>query len=481
MSRASRANRAKCEEARGAVISLIEPESIAEELGWQRGDEIVSINGHSLSDLIDYRFYSADEHLVILVRRGEESAEFEIEKDIDIGLGVAFKDALFDGVRTCGAKCIFCFVDQLPKGLRRSLYLKDDDYRLSFLHGNFVTLANVTDDDLRRIVTQRLSPLYVSVHTTDPALRQRMLGRRCPPILEQIDTLAKGNITLHTQIVLCRGINDGEYLDRFIADLSARYPTVKSIAIVPAGTTAHRRDKTPIGSIDAQYSALILNRVRRRQRQYRAEKGTRLVWAADEFYLSAGRRVPKTAAYEGFPQIENGVGLVRKFMDSAYRAKRLLPLLGEKTAVGDCGVPPLLGERVGVRARGQFTISVATGQLAAPVLRQWADSLNCENLTIKVYSITNRLFGESVTVAGLIAGRDVIDQMRDADLGELLVIPSVALRDGAFLDDVTLADVERAFGTRVVSVAPFPVALVRLIRAAAASTSSACSGGTHDL
>ncbi len=200
----------------GGIIDKIEPASIAEELGWQPGDEIVSINGHELADLIDYRFYSADEHLSVLVRRGEQTAEFEIEKDIDTDLGVTFEDALFDGVRTCGAKCIFCFVDQLPKGLRKSLYLKDDDYRLSFLHGNFVTLANCTDDDLKRIVTQRLSPLYVSVHTTDPALRERMLGRRCPPILGQIDTLAAGNITLHTQIVLCRGINDGEYLDRTV-------------------------------------------------------------------------------------------------------------------------------------------------------------------------------------------------------------------------------------------------------------------------
>jgi len=432
-------------------IDKVEPTSIAEELEWRPGDEIVSINGHQLADLIDYRFYTADEHLNVLVRRGDQTAEFEIEKDIDTGLGVAFRDALFDGVRTCGAKCIFCFVDQLPKGLRKSLYLKDDDFRLSFLHGNFITLANVTDDDLRRIVTQRLSPLYISVHTTDPALRQRMLGRRCPPILEQIDTLAHSDmppgilpggisgISLHTQIVLCRGINDGEYLDRSIADLSARYPTVRSIAIVPAGITAQRRDKTPIGSIDAQYAVVILNKVRFWQRLSRAEKGTRLVWAADEFYLIAGQPVPESVTYEGFPQIENGVGLVRKFKDGAYRAKHLLP----------------------AKLPRPFTISVVTGQLAAPTLRRWADSVNCENLTIKVCSITNRLFGESVTVAGLMAGKDVIDQLRHADLGDMLVIPSVALRDGAFLDDVTLADVEQALGVRVLACAPSPLALLR--------------------
>ena len=423
------------------IIYTLEPDSIAEELSWQPGDEIVSINGHALADLIDYRFYTADEHLSVIVRRGDQTAEFEIEKDIDTGLGVTFKDALFDGVRTCGAKCIFCFVDQLPKGLRKSLYLKDDDYRLSFLHGNFVTLANVTDDDLRRIVTQRLSPLYISVHTTDPALRQRMLGRESPSILDQIDTLAHGNISLHTQIVLCRGINDGDGLDRTVVDLAARYPTVQSIAIVPAGITAHRRDRTPMGSIDAQYAGLILNKVRFWQRLSRAEKGTRLVWAADEFYLIAGQPVPEAVTYEGFPQIENGVGLVRKFKDGAYRARHLVP----------------------AKLPRPLTISIVTGQLAAPVISQWADSLQCEDLEIKVLPIMNRLFGESVTVAGLMAGKDVIDQLRDADLGDMLVIPSIALRDGAFLDDVTLGDVERALGTRVASVAPSPQALVRLL------------------
>lgn len=438
------------------IIYKIGPDSIAEELGWQPGDEIVSINGHELADLIDYRFYAADEHLVVIVRRGDQSAEFEIEKDIDTGLGVTFRDALFDGVRTCGAKCIFCFVDQLPKGLRKSLYIKDDDFRLSFLHGNFVTLANVTDDDLHRVVTQRLSPLYVSVHTTDPGLRERMLGREAPSILDQIDTLGHSDmppgkipggisgITLHTQIVLCRGVNDGDELDRTVEDLAARYPTVQSIAIVPAGITAHRRNKTRIGSMDAQYSEHILDKGRRWQRRFRADKGTRLIWAADEFYLNSGQRVPKGAVYEGFPQIENGVGLVRKFMDSAYRAKHLLPLMG-------------------VRARRPLAVSIVTGRLAAPVLRRWADSVSCENLTIKVHSIANRLFGESVTVVGLISGRDVIDQLRGEDLGDLVVIPSVALRDGAFLDDVTLPDVEKALGTPVVSVAPSPLALIRLL------------------
>lgn len=424
------------------LIYAVEHDSIAEELGWEPGDEIVSINGHALCDLIDYQFYTADEDLVVIIRRGEEIAEFEVEKDIDDDLGATFEDALFDGVRVCGAKCIFCFVDQLPKGLRKSLYLKDDDYRLSFLHSNFVTLANVTDEDLQRIVTQRLSPLYISVHATNAELRERMLGRRAPGILQQIDSLSEGNITLHTQIVLCRGINDGDELDRTVEELAEHYPTVKTIAIVPAGVTAHRRHKTPIESIDAQYSAAILNKVRQWQRRFQGEKGTSLIWAADEFYLNSGERMPKASVYEGFPQIGNGIGLVRKFMDSGYRAKRLVRVVPTSRPIA---------------------ISVVTGQLAAPVLRRWADSVNSGNLRFTVYPITNHLFGETVTVTGLIAGKDLIEQLRGENLGDLLVVPSVALREGAFLDDVTLADVGQALGTRVASVAPTPEALLRLV------------------
>lgn len=424
------------------IIDIIAQDSIAEDLGWMPGDEIVSVNGHTLSDLIDYQFHTAEEYLRVIIKRGAETAEFEIEKDIDLDLGITFKDALFDGVRTCGAKCVFCFVDQLPEGLRKSLYLKDDDFRLSFLHSNFVTLANVSDSDLVRIIEQRLSPLYVSVHTTDPALRQMMLGRPSPAILDQIDVLAKGGITLHTQVVLCRNLNDSEKLDRTISELGARYPYVKSIAIVPAGLTPHRRHKKSIPPIDAQYSADILDNIRRWQRRFKSEYGTRLVWAADEFYLCAGKAVPVAAAYEGFPQIGNGIGLVRKFQDSAYRAKRILSALPSDSA--------------------KKRISVATGTLAAPVITKWAATFT-DKIKTKVYPIENRLFGDTVTVAGLMAGRDIIDQLRGKQLGDLLVIPSIALRDDTFLDDVKLVDVETALNTRVASSYPSPTAFIRLI------------------
>ncbi|MHB9038877.1 MAG: DUF512 domain-containing protein, partial [Armatimonadota bacterium] len=364
---------------------------------------------------------------------------FDIEKDFDLPLGVEFKEILFDGVRTCGAHCIFCFVEQLPKGLRKSLYLKDDDYRLSFLDGNFVTLANVSERDLDRIIAQRLSPLYVSVHTTEPELRDQMLGRRAPDILHQIDRLAEGRIELHTQIVLCRGINDMDHLDRSIEDLAARYPTVQSIAVVPVGISAHRKHPTAIGAIDAQYSSEILYKIRRWQHKFMRKTGTRLVWAADEFYLSAGQSVPGAPIYEGFPQIENGVGLVRKFKDSAKRAARILPN----------NLPRKL------RA------SIVTGQSAASLVADWAKSLRCGNLAVEVFPVVNSLFGESVTVTGLISGKDVIEQLRGKELGDVLFVPSVALRDGAFLDDVTLDEVSNLLGVVVEAIEPRPYKLVR--------------------
>lgn len=425
----------------GGVISYIEPGSIADDLGWQIGDEIVGINGHKLSDVIDFRFYSADEFLSIEINRKGRRVRFDIEKDEDLPLGVEFKDILFDGVRTCGAHCIFCFVEQLPKGMRKSLCLKDDDYRLSFLDGNFVTLGNVSEDDLDRIITQRLSPLYVSVHATEPQLRNMMLGRKAPDILHQIDRLAEGHISIHAQIVLCSGINDGDHLNRSIADLSARYPTVQSIAIVPVGISAHRKHPLPIPPIDAQYSAEILDNARRWQHKFIKENGTRLVWAADEFYLSAGRRVPSAKTYEGFPQIENGVGLVRQFIDSARRAKRILP---DKLA------RPL-------------SVSVVTGKSAAPIVEKWAASLKCSNLSVRVYPILNTLFGEMVTVTGLVSGRDVIEQLKGRNLGNVLFIPEVALRDGMFLDDVTLEDIEESLMVKVEPVAPRPYQMVRRI------------------
>jgi putative radical SAM enzyme (TIGR03279 family) len=423
----------------GGIVASNERGGIAEALGLMPGDEIVAINGHELRDSIDYRFFVSDDFISLAVRRGGQLTQFEIEKDPDTLLGVQFTDELFDGVRTCGARCIFCFVEQLPKGLRKSLYLKDDDYRLSFLHGNYVTLANVSQEELDRVVEQRLSPLYISVHAVDDVLRQRMLGRKAPGILWQIDYLAAARITMHTQIVLCPGINDGGYLSGSIRELSNRYPSVQSIAVVPVGLTAHRRGKTAIPQIHREYAQSILDLVACEQKRLLAEYGSRIVWAADEFYLKAGKPVPNSSTYEGYPQLGNGVGMVRRFLDSGRRSKTILD----------------------DSFKGKLHATLVSGTLFAPILAKWALSIERDGPEIDVLPVTNNLFGDSVTVTGLLAGRDVIDQLKGRRLGDVVFVPDVALRDGVFLDEVTLDDVESALGRKVEAIAPNPVRLAR--------------------
>ena len=427
----------------GGIISSVEPGSIAEDLGWQPGDELVSINGRELRDIIDYRFYCCDEQIRVVLRRGKQCYEYEIEKDIDLDLGVEFADPLFDGLRTCGASCLFCFVDQLPKGLRKSLYIKDDDYRLSFLEGTFTTLANITDEDIARIVEQRLSPLYVSIHTTDHSLREKMLGRTCPDIRKQLAELATGRISVHAQIVLCRSINDGSHLQKTVSDLADLFPTVASVAIVPAAITARCKSKNLIQPIDKRYSEEILNTVDTWQKEFRKRLGTRLIWAADEFYLSAGRNVPGRAVYEGFPQISNGVGLVRLFQDSTVHATRALKHLADN----------------GWRWRRSY--SVVTGTLAAPLLQCWATKAADYGLRLLVHPIRNTLFGDSVTVAGLVTGQDTIEQLSTQKLGDSIILPNVALRESRFIDDVTVSELEGALEVEVLCVEPLPHLVVK--------------------
>ncbi len=431
----------------GGIISSVEPGSIAADLAWRPGDELISINGYEIRDIIDYYFYCSDEHISVIIRSGDDICCYEIEKDIDLDLGIEFTEPLFDGIRTCRARCIFCFVDQLPDGLRKSLYLKDDDYRLSFLDGNFTTLANVSEEDIKRIIEQRLSPLYVSIHTTDHSLREMILGRTCPDILDQLRSLAEGRITIHAQIVLCRGINDGVHLEKTVRDLANLFPTIASIAVVPAAITSRSKNRDFIEAIDPQYSGYLLDTIGSWQREFKRNLGTRLVWAADEFYLNAGRVVPGRSAYEGFPQISNGVGLVRLFQDSAVHANRRLRRLAESS-----------GWRWTPRC------SIVTGTLAAPILERWSAAAGCFGLHMTVHPIQNALFGQSVTVAGLISGRDIIEQLTRDRVGDLVLVPEVALRDGMFLDDVTLEEIEAALGVKTICVESLPHLLInRLI------------------
>ncbi|MFQ3548726.1 MAG: DUF512 domain-containing protein [Armatimonadota bacterium] len=423
----------------GGIISKIETDSIAYELGWEIGDEVVAINGHNLRDIIDFSFYSADEYITVTIKRGNETADFEIEKDYDMPLGIEFQDILFDGIRTCGANCIFCFVKQLPKGLRKPLYLKDDDYRLSFIDGNFVTLANCTSEDLERIAEQRLSPLYISVHTTNYDLRKKMLGRKAPNILSQIDFLNKNRITMHTQIVLCRGINDGAELEKSINDLSNRYPSVRSIAVVPAGLTQERQSQKNIKPIDKSYSAEIISIINRYQKIFKEKYDTRLVWAADEFYLSSGIKIPPSTHYEGYPQFENGVGIVRHFLNAQKSALKILPEKNQK----------------------KLSIIVITGILSAQIIRNFINSISIENCRIEVLPIKNKLFGSNVTVTGLITGKDILDVLKDKSF-DAVFIPSVMLNsDSVFLDDLSLKTLQEETNNKIKIFEPEPKSFIK--------------------
>lgn len=372
-----------------------------------------------------------------------EPVEVIIEKDIDEPLGLDFEEELFDGIRTCDNCCVFCFVHQLPQGLRKSLYVRDDDYRLSFLHGNFVTLTAASEDDIQKIITQRLSPMYVSVHTTNEALRRELLcSPDAPEIMPQLQALSEGGITLHTQIVLCPGRNDGEEMERTIDDLASLCPAVQSIAVVPVGLTRYRKRKE-LPAVDSALASKMLTQVRRRQRRFLKTIGKRLVYGSDEIYLTAGARIPKAAGYEGFPQLENGVGLVRKFLDNAAQVMSRFP------------------ERINGRVSG----TVITGASAAPILQQFVDKLNrrTAGLDLKVQVVHNDLFGHSVTVTGLLAGRDVAKQLKGRDLGDVAFLPSVCLRDGLFLDDLSVESLEKEIDVPVRVVDPQPSALAAAI------------------
>ena len=427
----------------GGKVAKVEPGSIAEEAGIIPGDVVVSINGHPLTDIIDYRFYAAEQDIDVVIRRDDEEIVVSIEKDYDDSLGIEFEDELFDGVRTCDNRCMFCFVHQLPQGMRESLYLRDDDYRLSFLQGNFITLTNVDQDDIDRIIEQKLSPLYISVHTTDPKLRNMMLRRESSPdIMQQLKTLALGKITLHTQIVICPGINDGKHLEQTIHDLASLYPAVASIGVVPVGLTKHRLPGSKATAVDTAGAKRIVQQVKRWQYRLRDDLGSRLVWVSDELYLASGVPVPSASSYEGFPQIENGIGLVRQFIDDARKTSHRLPEKAEKP----------------------IKATIVTSVLSSKLFDDFAENLNnVESIEVRVATLVNEFFGDTVTVAGLLTGQDIRNQLQGKDLGDVVIIPSVMLRDGAFLDNITVDELSNALGTRVAVVEPRPSALAKLL------------------
>lgn len=401
--------------------------SLAQKSGIKPGEYLLSINRKPVEDVLDYKFLIADEYLELEIKGANGDVRtIAIEKDYDDDLGLVFDNSLMDRERVCHNHCIFCFVDQLPKGVRSTLRYKDDDWRLSFLYGNYITLTNLTDADIKRIIDLHISPLYVSIHAVDPKVRSFMLGISRPDkMMDILHEFSSNNITIHGQMVLCPGINDGPVLDDSLERLLPLWPALSSVAVVPVGLTEHRCCLYPLRSYDETAASAVLEQVKNWQKMCIKKMGTRWVFAADEFYLLAHRRWPSYASYEGFPQLENGVGLLALFEKQFYRSL-------DKYAKDFQHRPAKL--------------SLVTGVSAADFMRELSRELNKRSgITINVWPIENHFFGSTVTVSGLVVGQDIIEQLKGRDLGDALLIPRCMLREGEtrFLDDTSLDDVSK--------------------------------------
>ena len=413
-------------------ITSVEPGSIADRAGILPEDILVSINGNEIRDVLDYRFYLTDRRVELMVCRGNESLQVSLRKSEYEDIGLGFETPLMDRKHSCTNKCIFCFIDQLPRGMRESLYFKDDDSRLSFLHGNYITLTNLHDEDIERIIKMRISPLRVSVHTTNPELRVKMMkNRRAGEVLKYLRQVADAGIDIDAQIVLCRGVNDGEELERTLRDLITYYPALQSVSVVPAGLTGHRSGLYTLEPFPPEECVKVIEQIDKVAAECAERFGTRLFFCADEFYIKAGLEIPPVEYYEGFPQLENGVGLVA--------------MLGDEFA---CEL-----ESVKLPESSSRRVSVATGEAAYPLIKMIAERV-CRavpGLEARVYAIKNNFFGGHITVAGLLTGSDIAAQLSGEDLGDELLIPGVALKrdEDIFLDDMTLEALKDKLGLPV--------------------------------
>lgn len=417
------------------IVKSIVSGSIADEMGIEPGDRLISINGQEIEDIFDYQFYSEDEELLLLVEKPDgEQWELEIGKDADEELGMEFGPGLMDEYRSCRNKCIFCFIDQMPSGMRDTLYFKDDDSRLSFLQGNYVTLTNMSDHDIERIIRYRLEPINISFQTTNPELRCRMLHNRfAGDALKKVDQLYRGGIEMNGQIVLCKGVNDGEELERSIRDLTSYLPLLKSVSVVPVGLTKFRDGLYALEPFTKEEAKHVLETVHRWQDRIYAEYGVHFIHAGDEWYLLAEEEIPEEERYDGYLQLENGVGMLRLLFNEFEEAYQ---------AVGG-------DER-------ERTISVATGRLAYPYLKRMAGKMEEKypNLRIHVYAVRNDFFGERITVSGLVTAQDIMAQLAGKELGESLLLPCNMLKadEDIFLDDYTVSQVSETLQVPVVIV-----------------------------
>ncbi len=413
------------------LICGVEENSIAQECGIEAGTVLVSINGHEINDVLDFRFFETSEALTLELEKGGVRRNIEIEKDEYEELGLCFETYLMDKQKSCKNKCVFCFIDQLPKGMRESLYFKDDDSRLSFLFGNYMTLTNMTDKDIDRILMMHISPVNVSVHTMNPDLRVEMMKNpNAGKCINMLRRLASGGIDVNCQLVLCPGINDGKELEYSLSELMKLTPAVKSIALVPVGLTKHREGLYPLRLFNEAEALEVIETAKRYAERSLKENGSRIVYAADEFYIKAGVPLPNEEEYEEFAQLENGVGLVTSLESEFARAVEDTDSDGRKR-----------------------TVTIATGVSAAPIIENMLNTHMKKWASVKysVVPIINNFFGETITVAGLVTGGDLIEQLKGRELGDELLIPRVMLRHEGdlFLDDVSLEDVEKELGITV--------------------------------
>ena len=415
-------------------IASVDPHSPARKAGVRPGETLTHINGHPIVDVLDYKFYAYDPRLELtLTEENGGSRTLRIRKEEGEDLGLNFETYLMDRARSCANKCIFCFVDQMPPGMRDTLYFKDDDARLSFLMGNYMTLTNLSQREIQRIIDLRISPINISVHATDPELRTAMLKNpRAGECLSIMERFAQAGIEMNCQIVACPGVNDGPALARTVEDLGKLHPAVTSVAVVPVGVTKFREGLCRIEPYTKEQAAALIDQVEKFAAAFLEKQGTSLVWCSDEFYLMAGRELPEKAYYEDMDQLENGVGMLRLLLHQA--------VMGLEEEEPEQTEP----------------FSIATGLSAAPFVQEIVDNARkqCGNIKGTVYPIINRFFGETITVSGLITGTDLIEQLRGKDLGSRLLIPDNMLRAGerVFLDDVTVDQVEQALEVTVVPV-----------------------------
>ena len=417
------------------IISKVYKDSIADELGIEVGDLLISINGEPIHDIIEYRFLLSDEYLELEIQKqNREVYIYEIEKDYDDDLGIEFTNPIIDKAKSCRNKCVFCFIDQLPKGMTDTLYFKDDDSRLSFLQGNFVTLTNMSEEDINNIIKYRISPINISVHTTNPELRKTMIKNKFAGNLYSImERLAEAQIQMNCQIVLCPGYNDKKELERTVSDLAKLYPYVNSVAAVPVGITKHRDHLPNLEIFNKQTAGETIDQVEKLHHKYLKELGTRFIFLSDEFYIMANRKLLNYDEYEGFIQFENGVGMISKF---EREIEDYLENLSEdyKSKIKK--------------------VSIATGHSAYEFMCEMAKCImeKCPNVQIDVYKIINNFFGDTITVSGLVTATDIIDQLKDKDLGETLYIPRSMLKadEEIFLDNITLEEISNIMEIEVV-------------------------------